>query len=244
MYALALQDWTTIQGASATPGAPITQTEAFWLDMSGFLDLVTFIEVKEVSGLGAAGIAIAYQTSPTKDEALFQNMNDSTVTLATGVTVGVYLRDTALCPLSHWLRWQLLPPSAAAWNMTFRVWVVANQPGSLTVFNAATGAVDGQGAGGPAWTNAVGVGGGPSGPTPLNDINARRLGSLGSIQSNAPIGFSPYLNNRPWTGVPVGETGTRVQRPGHRNTLVSATVPNQAVAWNPFIGPKAPIVKK
>lgn len=155
MISLLLQDWLTLQGSSATGN--ITQTELAWLDTSAYLDLVVWVEVTELSG---GTFHCAVQTSPTKDEALFMAMNDVTAVgpaLATGVQVGVYLRDTALCPLSHWLRWQIMPPSSA-WNITFRVWVAASQPGGY-----AEGVASAQGAyaPGPAWTAATGGAGAP-----------------------------------------------------------------------------------
>jgi hypothetical protein len=155
MYSFLLQDWVTIQGISS-PGPPITipftQSEAGWLDMSAFVDLVSFLEVDEASsGLGT--IALGIQTSPTKDDALFQNMNDVSLTLATGMTVGVLLRDTAFCPLSHWLRWQIIPtvPGTTTWHATFRIWVSANAPGGVA--RSAERVRDlGEGTGaGPAW---------------------------------------------------------------------------------------------
>jgi hypothetical protein len=135
MYSFLLQDWVTIQGISSPgppPTIPFTQSERGWLDVSAFVDLVSFLEVDEASS-GVGTIAMGIQTSPTKDDALFQNMNDVSVPIASGITVGVLLRDTALCPLSHWLRWQIIPtvPGSTTWHATFRIWVSANAPGGI-----------------------------------------------------------------------------------------------------------------
>ncbi len=43
MYGVLLQEWITIEGTTTAGSSPIAQTEAFWLDTSGFLDLVTFL---------------------------------------------------------------------------------------------------------------------------------------------------------------------------------------------------------
>ncbi len=140
MYGLMLQDWTTIEGpASGT----LSQTEAFWLDTSPYLDVITFLQVSSVFNA-----VLAYQTAPTKDESLFQNMDS--FAMAAGVTVGVYLRDTAAYPISHWLRWQL-NGGGSAFNVTFRIWVAANQPGGLAAMSARHGEGYADGQGGPAW---------------------------------------------------------------------------------------------
>ena len=55
-----LQDWTTVRSSLATP---ITQSEFARLDMSGFLDLTTWLQVSEIS---AGNYYCAFQTSPTK----------------------------------------------------------------------------------------------------------------------------------------------------------------------------------
>ena len=117
MVPLLLQDWATLRGTAA-----VTQSEFGWLDTSGFLDLVTWLEVSEIS---AGTLFCAFQTAPTKDETLFTAMNNvdatspSAVPITLGLQVGVYLRDTALCPLSHWLRWQIQNPGGQAWDLTF-----------------------------------------------------------------------------------------------------------------------------
>jgi hypothetical protein len=119
--------------------------------MSAFVDLVSFLEVKEESSV-LGTIAMGIQTAPTKDDALFQNMNDVSLPLTTGITVGVLLRDTALCPLSHWLRWQIIPtvPGTTTWHATFRIWVSANAPGGLARGAERARDMDAGGAG-PAW---------------------------------------------------------------------------------------------
>jgi hypothetical protein len=132
MYAFLLQDWLTVRSAS---GTAITQGEANWLDLSEFLDVVVFMETKNFAVSSGGALYMAYQTSPTKDETLFQQMVDiststSTTAIAVGVQTTVLLRDTALCPLARWFRWQLTPPSNAggitSFEATFRIWLSAN----------------------------------------------------------------------------------------------------------------------
>lgn len=149
MYPFLLQDWVTLQSSVKT----ITQTEPLWLDMSNYLDFVAWLEVKQVS-TSAGTLSLGYQTCPTKDDSLFLSMNDTTVALTAGVQVAVLLRDTALCPLTKWLRWQLIASTTSTWQITFRIWITASQPGGyaledLLADNAATAA-----AGGPDYVQA------------------------------------------------------------------------------------------
>ncbi len=170
MYALLLQDWVTIRSGSA--GA-ITQGEASWLDLSSFLDVVAFVETKNFVA-SAGSVFASFQTSPTKDAALFQSMNDVTAgtgtALALGVQTFVLLRDTALCPLARWLRWQLVAPSASTYEATFRIWIAANAPGGYAQSGLAHAAAS---AGGPDYTGGGAVGDG----TPYK---------MGTLPSNMP----------------------------------------------------------
>jgi len=189
MFAFLLQEWLTIQ--SATSGA-ITQGEAGWLDLSDFLDVVVFLETKQVSASSGA-MGMSYQTSPTKDAVLFQNMYDpTTVAMAVGVTTTVLLRDTALCPLARWLRWQILPTSGGtSYQATFRIWVAANQPGGSASASAQMGYGDSRGAGGgPEWTQGPPV-----------------EGFHGGLPGTAP--WSPIVSNleKQYRGVVLGKAG-------------------------------------
>jgi hypothetical protein len=160
MYALLLQDWVTIRSGS---GGSITQGEASWLDLSSFLDIVAFVETKNFAA-SAGSLFAAFQTSPTKDAVLFQSMNDVTAAtgtaLALGVQTFVLLRDTALCPLARWLRWQLVAPSASTYEATFRIWIAANAPGGYAQSALEQQQADASGAGGPSYTGGFAVGDG------------------------------------------------------------------------------------
>ena len=192
MFGALLQDWLTIEGTTTGGSSPIAQTEAFWLDTSDFLDLTTFLQV-----VSASNVTLQYQTSPTKDETLFESMDS--VTLATGVTVGVYLRDTASYPLSHWLRWQLTGTSST-WNATFRVWVTLNRPGGYARMSEMAG--DGAGSGGPSWVYARSGGGGAA---PVQPSLSKRFGSAlntrtslqAPSQSSTPTNAAIMVQSRP-----------------------------------------------
>jgi len=129
MFAFLLQDWLTVRGSSPVA---VAQSEPFWLDMSGYKDLVTWLEVKEFTAT-AGSLYVQAQTSPSKDEALFQSMTGN-VAVAAGVTTTNLLSDMALVPLARWLRWQLVPTATAtSWDITFRLWVTASRPGRAAV---------------------------------------------------------------------------------------------------------------
>jgi hypothetical protein len=67
-YAVCLQDWTTITGASAQV---ITQNEEDWLDLSGFQDVTFYLEVANSTATLSNNVLVDVQTSPTKDDVFF-----------------------------------------------------------------------------------------------------------------------------------------------------------------------------
>ena len=157
MYAALLQDWVTIRSAGS---GTITQSEPFWLDTAGFLDCVIFMETREISTSGSSSVYMAFQTSPTKDDNLFIAMNDVSmatgIALSVGVQTWVLLRDTGLCPLCHWLRWQI-STTGTSYDATFRIWVALNQPGGVAYLSQVDpSAVNMQFEGSPEWTVSTG----------------------------------------------------------------------------------------
>jgi hypothetical protein len=128
MYAFMLTDWVTIRGQSTI--ASIVQSEDCWLDLSGYQDIVGWLECKEVSAGGGTGVQLTYQTGATKDDALFVAVT-AAVNIATGVTVTSMPKDVVTTPLARWLRYQLAVTGTpgTAWDATFRVFIAANAPG-------------------------------------------------------------------------------------------------------------------
>ena len=124
MHTFVLQDYITIRGVS---GGTVTQNESGWLDLSAYQDLVFFTDVREVSG---GTVTLNFQTSPTKDEALFTNVTGGVGIAAATIRAGTdkALLGSATVPVARFLRWTLNGP-AAAWDMTFRIYVAANSPG-------------------------------------------------------------------------------------------------------------------
>jgi hypothetical protein len=126
MLTFLLQDWTTLQGLASTT---FTQAETGWCDLAGFQDVVAWLDVKEFLPTGAGAPTIAYQTSPSQDEALFMAMTPP-FALTTGLTVTRILKALAPTPLARWMRWQIFEGTGGAWSVTFRILLAANQTGN------------------------------------------------------------------------------------------------------------------
>ena len=142
MYALCLQDWTTLRGATTV--ATLTQPEPDWLDLTLYQDVITWLEIKEFTPTATNIPTIAYQTSPTKDDALFFNMAPPVVA-ATGVTTTVMLKDAMPAgypPCGKWFRWQIIVSGAVGWDLTFRIWIAANLIGNRVAMSPATTLAD------------------------------------------------------------------------------------------------------
>ena len=208
MYPALLQEWVTIQSTSSD----VTQSEPLWLDMSSYLDLVAWLEVKQVSA-STGTVSLGFQTCPSKDDSLFQNMNDTSVAISAGVQVSTLLRDTALCPLTKWLRWQLKASTASTWQATFRIWVAASQPGGFALQEL----MEDQSAygGGPDYID-LGGGAGADAP-PTTGSLPQHIGTHTSLQHKGPKMQTP----RPMGQAPSLGKGVKMHHPG-----VSATPPS------------------
>jgi hypothetical protein len=121
MHSFILQDWTTIRGG--TGATTVTQGENSWLDLTPYQDIVLWVDVREASGTPT----ITFQTSPTKDESLFQNIVTGTSMVNNQVTAVKALMSGATVPLARYLRWQI--NGTPTWDSTFRVFLAANSPG-------------------------------------------------------------------------------------------------------------------
>lgn len=126
MYGYLLQDWLTMTSAASTK---IVQNESDWLGLSSFQDIVFWIDVRGIVP-PAGGISIVLETSPTKDESLFQPMNIATVSaIASPFTPlpKTILSTNPSIPLATWVRWALMPLAATPWSLTFRILASANR---------------------------------------------------------------------------------------------------------------------
>lgn len=124
-----MQDWVTIRGATAV--ASVIQDEAGYAQLDAYQDVVFWLQVAEFTVPGTGTLTLNYETAPIKDESLFTAMTSVGVT-AVSMTPpkisAVILSQNPSVPLSRWVRWHLVTASAsAAWDLTFRVLLVANQ---------------------------------------------------------------------------------------------------------------------
>jgi hypothetical protein len=131
MRGFVLQDWVTIRGATAI--TTVVQNEAGWLSLEMYQDVIFWLQVAEVTAT-TTNITLAIETAPIKDETLFKAMTNCTNT-PTSASVAPTLNNVILSnstvqsgtPLSRWVRWHLTQNNTAAWDITFRILVSANQ---------------------------------------------------------------------------------------------------------------------
>jgi hypothetical protein len=213
MYCFIMQPWRALRGNLAITS--ITQTESCWLDLSPYQDIVAWLEVKEVSAGGGTNVQMAYQTSPTKDDSLFQAVV-AAFNMGTGVTTTVMLKDSATVTLSRWLRWQLTVTGtpSSTWDATFRIFIAANVVGRGGRAKAVSGSkvVRSPASSGPAGAGSSG----PSAPLHLQQAALSSAGTMlyGPSPSNRLSGPSP-------TGVRLGPTTT--------TTTASPSTPAQPI---------------
>ncbi len=126
MFGYVLQDWLTMRGSTNTLAV---QNETDWLGFSSFQDIVFWVDVREVTTTGT--LTLSFETAPTKDEVLFQQLTGASIGYPTGsssVTVKtVLLAANPAIPLSTWVRWKLSNSLNATWDITFRVLASANR---------------------------------------------------------------------------------------------------------------------
>ena len=139
MDAFLLQDWVSL--STGAGGGTITQSEAAWLDLAAYRDVVAWIDVRSIS---ATGLPLSIQTSVAKEESLFKTMVLAPATFGTGLTIVPALQDVQTgaanaAGLARWVRWQIAQ-SGTAWSITFRIWIAANKPGRAAASRAATAA--------------------------------------------------------------------------------------------------------
>jgi len=138
MHAFVLQDWITIRGnGTATVGTTVVQDQTDWLDLGPYQDLFFWVACSEVTG---TTVSLYFETSPTDDEALFQSLFGgvvpssevaaiSTMTASPSPTIVKVPMLSAVIPLARYLRWKLIGPTGATWDVTMRILVAANSPG-------------------------------------------------------------------------------------------------------------------
>ena len=126
MDGMLIQDWLTTRLAYNVTS--LTQGESEWLDLSQYQDLTLWLEVSFAAlATGVTSLSFAYETSPTKDEALFVPAATSsllTAALSSPQIRTVILASNPTYPLARWLRWKLSAAgsgSSGASVITFRI---------------------------------------------------------------------------------------------------------------------------
>jgi hypothetical protein len=118
-----LQDWTTVHATNATSG--FTQTDCGWLELVGFRDLTAWIHV--AAATVDASVTVNLETSPTRDENLFQTLTTTSVGAGGAVYVAISRARFASVPLARVLRWKVAKSNASSdWSIAFRVLVALN----------------------------------------------------------------------------------------------------------------------
>lgn len=124
MMSSVLQDWIDLEGPT---DGEIIQSASSWLDLRGYQDLFLYLDVRAV----ASQVRMHYQTAPTPDEVLFQNMvADFAVVVNTGPTITkVLLSRNPTLPPAAFVRWRLTITGGNAWKAVFRIHCVAKRRG-------------------------------------------------------------------------------------------------------------------
>jgi hypothetical protein len=121
MDGFCLTDWCTIFTSGSTAQlAATTQPSARYLDLGPHEDAVFYLDVREVSN----PIYLAYQTSPSADDASFVNLVGP-FQVVQGTRVDSVLAKYAFAPIARYVRWQLAVDPQHA-SLTFRIWVAAS----------------------------------------------------------------------------------------------------------------------
>ncbi len=120
-HALLAQDWITVRGSLTTTG--VIQGDESYTDIARFQDVATWTEVSDVAG----SPTLRYETSPTRDDVLFQLFETAASFVpVVGVTVKVFRFASATAPPARYFRWKIPSSGTAPWSLTFRIWLVGN----------------------------------------------------------------------------------------------------------------------
>jgi hypothetical protein len=115
MSTVLLCDWTTVRAGGPTS---IAQGETDWVDLGDYIDATFWVDCREVSGSGAQ---LLLETSPNKDESLFQPVTPPITLAANGTPTTVRsVIGASTVPLARWLRWRLTGPGGG-FDATFRI---------------------------------------------------------------------------------------------------------------------------
>lgn len=115
MQPIIMQPWLTVRGNGVT----IIQDAGEWLRTAPFQDMFFSIDVREITG---AGTTVAVETSPNRDDALFQAAVSAFTPLVGNNYKQVLMSNAAIvAPMSEWSRWKVVLPAGATNDITFRI---------------------------------------------------------------------------------------------------------------------------
>lgn len=104
MQGVVFQDWTTVREDSTS--STFTQSEALWLNVDDYSDVVFWLEVESV--VIGSSLQLSYETAPTKGDVLFQAVTNSVCLLtSTQPVITKVINGQSNLPLSSWLRWKV-----------------------------------------------------------------------------------------------------------------------------------------
>ncbi len=250
MYTFLLQDWVTIRSASNI--TTINQSASGWLDLSGFQEIVGWIDVKGTTP-GGGTISVVFQSAPTQDEALMtalvSNLSENgLIPISPGVTVASMLLNGVVNPppsMSRWLRWLLFNQSpTATWDVTFRMFISANAGGGRRKSLGGVATAPSMRAGVPPSPGTPGsirtrsgssASGGGSGGGTTGGSSSAGASSSGVPYVHTPPSTPLHLQSSPGSGYPGGSGGS-----------VPRVTPGSSGAHGPVrpTGPSVPLHRK
>jgi hypothetical protein len=133
-HSLCMQPWIQVAGITNT----LVQPTNDWVDLSGYQDVVFYVDVADVTVTAGNTTTLSLQTGPSQDESLLSGgriPNSATFTFQTApaVTLGVQpLQVARFYPsvgnVARFLRWSL-DFGGVATVITFRIWLNLNPAG-------------------------------------------------------------------------------------------------------------------
>lgn len=127
-----VQDWLTLNGAG---DIQFVQTEALWLDISAYRDVMAWLHVEARTPPAGADVQVLYETAPLPDDRLFATVGGPVSLLADDtVTVTQMIGNQSALPPGRLFRWKIKLSTSAGgnWSVTFRIFVALNRPGYRT----------------------------------------------------------------------------------------------------------------
>jgi len=206
-----LQDWTTIRSSL---NQPFTQDPQLWLDLNGFADATCWIDVTEVTPPATgASVGLAVQTAPSSDDSYFQAMAPALNYGAAApfnppASTPLVIRSAQSLTsnnLMRYVRWQITPSTNGAWDITFRIRVVANRStafvptllsGCILWLRADIGVVLSSGTSISTWADQSGQGNNATSAAAQPTYSTNAMNGLPAIKGN---GSTQYMTTAAFT---------------------------------------------